>query len=134
MTYVGSASLIENRIDLCVPKPFQQMVVDAPDAGMRELLKDYVLNKQFRRDIYIKGPQQLSPREQRARLNATMFAPAGTGSEFSPKFQLPVGEVSLKPETIPAFTSALTTKPSSGADIIAAAEAAGVREGEAIMI
>lgn len=43
---------------------FDRRVSAAPDVTMRELLKDYATNKQFRRDIYVKGPQLLPQREQ----------------------------------------------------------------------
>jgi SAM-dependent methyltransferase len=133
LTYVGSASLIENRIDLCVPKDLQEIVRNAPDAAMRELLKDYVINKQFRRDVYIKGPQQLSPRDQRQRFAETVFANVWTNKDFPEKFQLPIGEVAPKKETFAALFSAVGTA-CTGGDLLTAGQKAGLREPDTMLL
>jgi SAM-dependent methyltransferase len=133
-TYIGSASLIENRIDLCVPKDLQQTVRNAPDAGMRELLKDFIVNKQFRRDMYVKGPQQLSQREQRQRFTEIAFAITQMNKEVPEKFQLPIGEISPKKETIAALFEALGSKVMTGGEILAAGEKAGLREPDTMLM
>jgi SAM-dependent methyltransferase len=134
MTYVGSASLVENRLDLCVPQHFQALLNDAPDVGLRELMKDYIVNKQFRRDIYVKGPQRLSAGQQRDRINATVFAPAGIASESIGKFALPVGEITLKPEGVAALTLVVAAQPARGAELMAAAKQAGLSKDEALLV
>ncbi|MBR0704808.1 methyltransferase regulatory domain-containing protein [Bradyrhizobium diazoefficiens] len=134
LTFVGSASLIENRIDMCAPKSLQPAIMKAPDVSMRELLKDYAVNKQFRRDIYIKGPQRLTPRVQSDRLKAMAFARAQTKYEPIEKFILPVGELSLNPKSFDALTFVLAEKPATGAQILASASNAGVSEEEALIV
>ena len=134
LTFIGSASLIENRIDLCVPKDLQESVREAPDVGMRELLKDYVVNKQFRRDVYIKGPQQLSPRDQRQRFAEIAFATAWMNKEFPEKFQLPIGELAPKKETYSALLAAVSGKVCTGGELLATAEKAGLREPDTMLL
>jgi SAM-dependent methyltransferase len=134
LTYVGSASLIENRIDLCVPKDLQGIVGNAPDIGMRELLKDYVANKQFRRDVCVKGPQQLSQRDQRQRFAELAFADTTTGKELPEKFQLPIGEIALKKETVAALLSAIGGKVCTGSELLAAGARAGLREPDTMLM
>jgi SAM-dependent methyltransferase len=134
LTYVGSASLIENQIDLCVPKGLQEIVRNAPDAGMRELLKDYVVNKQFRRDIYIKGPQQLSQRDQRQRFAEIAFANVWTNKNFPEKFQLPIGEIAPKKETYTTLLSAIIGKVCSGGELLALGDKAGLREPDTMLL
>lgn len=127
LTYVGSASLIENLIDLCVPKALQPMVNAAPDTAMRELLKDYIVNKQFRRDIYVKGPQVLAQRDQRRKFSELVFANTLMSAEMPGKFQVPVGEISPKKEAIDALLEVTSSGPATGAQILAAGEKAGLR-------
>jgi SAM-dependent methyltransferase len=134
LTFIGSASLIENRIDLCVPKDLQESVREAPDVGMRELLKDYVVNKQFRRDVYIKGPQQLSPRDQRQRFAEIAFATAWMNKDFPEKFQLPIGELAPKKETYTALLAAVSGKVCTGGELLATAEKAGLREPDTMLL
>jgi hypothetical protein len=134
LTYVGSASLPENRLDLCIPKHLRSLVQEAPDTAMRELLKDYIVNKQFRRDIYVKGPQSLSPREQLARFRKTLFAPGGADTSGMGKFQLPVGEITIKTADIQALMSRMIGQPAEGADLIATLEQFGYKASEAVLI
>jgi SAM-dependent methyltransferase len=132
-TYIGSASLAENRIELSVPRDLIPLVRDAPDAGMRELLKDYAANKQFRRDIYVKGVQQLTPREQRRRISETYFVRISSAAKLVEKFQLPIGELKPKPQVLAALESAFSAEPRSGQDIAAALAAEGVKEPDAML-
>lgn len=134
LTYIGSASLAENRIELCVPKDLQEIVRNAPDAGMRELLKDYVANKQFRRDVYVKGPQQLSQRDQRQRFAEIAFANAWMSNDFPEKFQLPIGDIAPKKETYSALLSATVGKVLTGAELLTVGEKAGLREPDAMLL
>lgn len=47
--------------------------LDSPT--LRETVRDYLCNRQFRRDLYVKGPVRLSGSEQRERLLEFAFAP-----------------------------------------------------------
>jgi SAM-dependent methyltransferase len=133
LTYVGSASLPENRTDLCVPLHFRSLIAESPDVAIRELLKDYVVNKQFRRDIYIKGPQALSSREQLQRFKKMTFAPGGAEGTIE-KIQLPAGEAAIKSADMKILASLMSEGPTTGADMMAAAEKLGYKTSEAIMI
>lgn len=132
-TYVGSASIAENRPDLCVSRDLLPLVREAPDIAMHELLKDYAINKQFRRDLYIKGPQRLNPREHRQQLGALMFAPTNMNDAVPEKFQLPIGELKPKPEIMTKLMAGIGSKPLSGDDIIAAGIKADLKEPDAIL-
>jgi SAM-dependent methyltransferase len=134
LTYIGSANLVENRIDLCVPKDLQDVVRNAPDVAMRELLKDYVVNKQFRRDLYVKGPQQLSARDQRRRFVELGFIGAWMSKDFPEKFQLPIGEIAPKKESYTTLLSAIGSKVCSGGELLAAGEKAGLREPDTMLL
>jgi len=134
LTYVGSASLLENRTDLCVPKDLLGVVRDAPDAGMRELLKDYIVNKQFRRDVYVKGPQQLSVRDQRQRISELIFSRTLMSKTLPEKFALPIGEIVPKPGTISALLNSVGERPTSGADLLASGQRAGILDSDTVLI
>ncbi|MGI8526482.1 MAG: class I SAM-dependent methyltransferase [Pseudolabrys sp.] len=134
LTYVGSATLLENRLDLCVPKDLQPIVAAAPDVAMREMLKDFVINKQFRRDIYVKGPQTMSARDQRQGFDKLVFAATGQSKDLPEKFPMPIGEVTPKKETLAALTATMAEKPATGAELIAAGAKAGIREGDVILL
>jgi SAM-dependent methyltransferase len=131
--YIGSASIAENRPDLCVSRDLLPLVRNAPDVAMHELLKDYAINKQFRRDLYVKGPQRLNPREHRQQLGALMFAPTQMSDAVPEKFQLPIGELKPKPELMTKLMENIGQKPLSGEQIIEAGIKADLKEPDAIL-
>lgn len=132
-TYVGSASIAENRPDLSAPRDLIPLIRNAPDIGMQELLKDYAVNKQFRRDIYVKGPQRLNAREQRQKLGEMIFIKTQMSDSVPDKFQLPIGELKPKPEMMTELMKGISTAPMSGEEVLAAATKAGLKEADAIL-
>jgi hypothetical protein len=125
LTYIGSATIGENRLDLCVPKGLHQLVRSAPDVALRELYKDYVLNKQFRRDIYLKGPIALSGREQRQRLDGTSFVYTFGRDEMPEKWQVPIGEFTPNPKIAEEVAIRLRKGSATGAELIEIAKRLG---------
>jgi trans-aconitate methyltransferase len=134
LTYVGSATLPENQLDLCVPTDLQPVVQASSDVGMRELLKDYVINKSFRRDIYVKGPQLLPQREQRQRFVELVFKSNYMNKDLLQKIAVPIGEFTPNHKAIAALLDAMGKTAVSGGDLIAAGEKAGLREAETILL
>jgi SAM-dependent methyltransferase len=132
-TYVGSASIAENRPDLSAPRDLIPLIRNAPDIGMQELLKDYAINKQFRRDIFVKGPQRLNAREQRQKLSEMVFVKAQMSDSVPEKFQLPIGELKPKPESMAALMKGIGSNAITGEEIIAAGMKAGLKEPDAIL-
>src|SRR5690606_31572250 len=92
LTYVGSATIGENRDMFSVPKEMLPMVKAAPDLALREQLKDYAINKQFRRDVYVKGPIQLSPAQQRQKWAGLGFQRMSARTDYPETWRIPAGE------------------------------------------
>jgi SAM-dependent methyltransferase len=132
-TYVGSASIAENRPDLSAPRDLIPLIRNAPDIGMQELLKDYAINKQFRRDLYVKGPQRLNAREQRQKLGEMIFVKTQMSDTVPEKFQLPIGELKPKPEIMTELMKGIGAKPMTGEEVLGAALKAGLKEADAIL-
>lgn len=125
LTFVGSATIAENRLALCVPKKLLELVQSAPDLALRELLKDFAVNKQFRRDVYVKGPIRLSNDEAGRRFRELTFALTGRSSELPKSWRIPSGEANLKVAPVEAVVSSLADGPATAAKIIAACVEAG---------
>ncbi len=134
LTYIGSANLLENRLDLSVPNALRAIVRAAPDDAMRELLKDYIVNKQFRRDLYIKGPQTLALREKRQRFNDTPFAKTLMTKNVPETFQLPIGEATPKKENLAAIMSALDDEVRTGGELIDFGKKEGMSDAEVVLL
>jgi SAM-dependent methyltransferase len=60
LQYAASATLTEN-IDQCaVPKDVLPLLSQMADPALRETLRDFAANKQFRRDIYLRGDARIA--------------------------------------------------------------------------
>ncbi|MBO4400439.1 MAG: class I SAM-dependent methyltransferase [Selenomonadaceae bacterium] len=66
--------------------------IEAP--VMREQVKDYFINRQFRKDIFIRGARRISAYERITRLMNTNYVLMST-DPLPEKFQVAVGEISL---------------------------------------
>ena len=63
---------------------------------LREQTRDYFVNQQFRKDIYVRGATRLSPLDQRERLLNSRFALIQTPELIPLKISRPVGEIGLQ--------------------------------------
>jgi SAM-dependent methyltransferase len=119
LTFVGSAGVAENRLILCVPKDLMELVQSAPDLALRELLKDFAINKQFRRDVYAKGRLRLTGQDLRGRADEMAFALTVVPKELPEKWPIPSGGVIVKPQVVEAIVSRLQQGPARGAELLA---------------
>jgi len=127
LAYIGSASVAENRLELSVPTGLQELVRTAPDLKMSELLRDYVINKHFRRDVYVKGPLELSLQQRRERLEAMMFTLINMGAEVPETLPVPAGQVTPVREGMDAILQGLADGPAKATDLIEAGKEAGIQ-------
>jgi hypothetical protein len=64
LAYAGSATLTEN-IDQCaVPMETLPLLSQIADPAVRETVRDFAANKQFRRDVYVRGGSPLMYEER----------------------------------------------------------------------
>ncbi|MBX3501690.1 MAG: methyltransferase regulatory domain-containing protein [Alphaproteobacteria bacterium] len=128
LRYVASAAVGENRVELCVPKDLRDTVSAAPDAAMRELLKDFIAGKEFRRDVYVKAPQALTPQQQRQRLRDWPFALMPHVVEMPTSLKTPLGEIRPPGRVLDAMCRCVEGKVVHGATLIDAATNLGLKE------
>ncbi|MBK5937141.1 class I SAM-dependent methyltransferase [Halorhodospira halophila] len=93
LDYVGSADLVENYDALSLPEPARAALEDVADPHYRELLRDYAVNRVFRRDVFIKGSRRGTPAQQDAAVLQTAVAPLLTRAEMTPVFHTHLGEL-----------------------------------------
>jgi len=87
LTYVGSATPIENIDGLSIPGHILPLVSSQQDQALRETLKDIARNQALRRDLYMRSPRRFSIQEHLQRLRRRSFqalpgAPAAGGLKF----------------------------------------------------
>jgi hypothetical protein len=66
LTYVGSAALLEQVDSINLTPEQQQILAEISDLVVRETVRDFIVNQQFRRDVFVKGAVPLSQMQSEA--------------------------------------------------------------------
>jgi SAM-dependent methyltransferase len=106
LTYVGSATLAENHLDLMVDDKTAEKIEARPTARMRQLLLDFAINQRFRRDVFVRGHQKLQGTIQREILTRIPFAALRPDSDFTPKVRIGRGEIAFHEQLFPILKDA----------------------------
>jgi SAM-dependent methyltransferase len=115
--YACSATITENIDNFCIPEPLRALAAGAPDSAARETLKDYAINKSFRRDIYLRGASLLASMEQLERMRTTRYVLLVPPAAVSLKVMIPLGNAQLQPEVYNPIIEALRDGPKTVHDL-----------------
>ena len=121
LTYAGSASIIEQFDDVVAKPEALALYKDINDRVLRETVKDFVLNQQFRRDIYVRGAPRLDVRAQIAAAMKTRLVLRVPRAQCSETVKVPVGTINLAPAYM-KMLDFLADGPQSLRDILAKSE------------
>lgn len=77
---------------------------------MREQARDYFVNKQFRKDLYMRGARRLPASEQREKMLKTRFVMLQVADSISSTIKGPAGEATLQAEIYGPVLEALSAK------------------------
>jgi len=64
VSYACSAHYIDLLDDMNLTKEQKQLLDEVKDSGFRQSLRDFMVNQQFRRDYWVRGPRRLTALEQ----------------------------------------------------------------------
>lgn len=88
--------------------PAQREVMNSMPAGvLRETVRDYLINQQFRRDLFTRGARRLAPLERIERLNAMRLTLLGPAEDMPFEVDAGLGKIGLKPEVYKPVIDAL---------------------------
>ncbi|MBU0795964.1 MAG: class I SAM-dependent methyltransferase [Alphaproteobacteria bacterium] len=99
LDYATSAHIFDHADEVNLSPDAQAMVRETGHEILRETLRDYFVNRYFRRDIFQRGRRRLSALEQNSLLQATRFGLQIPPADVSMTITCAVGEVGLQ-ETI----------------------------------
>lgn len=85
--------------------------LEGMDLALRETTHDFILNRRFRRDVFVRGARRLSPAEREARLLDLGFVLTRPAGVFAPKVQTPYGSVTLDDSALRPLLRALEAAP-----------------------
>ena len=95
LTFAASASILENLHGISTPASAHELLQSITDPIMRETTRDYFVNQQFRRDIFVKGGRGMAVYDLHRRIEATKFMLIGDPNKCPEKVQGQIGEISL---------------------------------------
>lgn len=98
LTYACQGQLLSH-LDFLELGPEQLQYLQGIESPvLRETVRDYLCNRQFRRDLYVKGPARLSSAEHREQLMGFAFALRVPAHSISLTVSGPLGKADLEPE------------------------------------
>ncbi len=113
LSYACAAGALE-QMDGFNLTPAQRELINTYPAGvLRETVRDYLLNQQFRRDLYTRGARRLSPLERVERLHQVRVALTVPAEQIRYEVEAQLGKVTLKKEVYEPIVEALAADGSS---------------------
>ena len=119
LSYVGSAALLEQVDAVNLTTEQQQLLAGIGDVAHRETIKDYMVNQQFRRDVFVKGPVTLSPRTGQEAWLGQRFALSTLRADIELKVTGSLGEATLQPEVYSPLLDKLADGPKTVREMVA---------------
>jgi SAM-dependent methyltransferase len=126
LSFTGSASIAENFEQFNLKPALAKIVASAPDRSVAETIKDFALNKMFRKDVFTRGAPRGTQGELVAILGRTRFALAKPRATCSLNAAMPAGEISLQAEAYAPVLDALARAPMTFEELANAPEAAAL--------
>jgi hypothetical protein len=96
LNFICSAHFLDHVDAINLSAAAQMQLAMISDPMFREVVRDFFLNTQFRRDIFARGQLTLTTQEQVQQLQNTRFALLVATDNLNFKHQFPMGEVQLQ--------------------------------------
>src|SRR5262249_28004125 len=113
LTYVGSAHLTDRVDRVNFTEEQQGFLAQLADPLLNETTRDMIVNRQFRRDIFIKGAAPLTASAARERWLDTRFALTTPAAEIDLTFETALGKLQVRPDMYKPIIEILDRAPLS---------------------
>lgn len=110
LSFAASAHLLEHVDALYLTADQQKLMQGISHPVLRESIRDYLVNQQFRRDLWVKGLQRMSPADHSAMATAQGYALLTVPEGVSFKMKAGVGEIQLQEAVYKPVVEALATQ------------------------
>ena len=110
LNFIGSAHLIDHVDAVNLSAVAQAQLTQISDPLFREVVRDFFLNTQFRRDIFGRGKLSLTAQEQLQEIQGTRFALVIAPANIKFEHQFILGEVKLQEEIYGPICTTLATE------------------------
>jgi hypothetical protein len=96
LSFVASASPLDHVDSVNLSPEARKLLAEIRHPILKQSVRDYFVNQQFRRDIFMKGPQRLTLREQHELLSAESFVLTTDRENVPQKVTGALGEATLQ--------------------------------------
>jgi SAM-dependent methyltransferase len=131
LTFAAPSVLSEQMDAFLLAPPARELLKEVTDPVARETIRDYFLNTQFRRDLFVRGARQLSEAERNERLLQMPLVLTRPPPQYPFKVSVPVGEVTINANPAKAVFDALAEGPRMLGDILKDSAVTGGDGGDA---
>ena len=123
--FLGSANLLDEISEVNLTPDQTALLEGIADPALRETVRDYIVNQQFRRDVFIKGRVDMTSWEVQHRWLDARFALSVLRSEIPMKVNGALGEATLHAEVYDPILDGLAGGPRSLRELMTDARMAG---------
>lgn len=113
LSYLSTANIGDLYLTGLLPPKFKEILAEATDPVVREVMLDVLINQNFRKDVFVRGAATQWVGRQRETLRQTRFAARRQVEPADLKFRLSIGEISGKEEVYRPLLDALAHGPKS---------------------
>jgi SAM-dependent methyltransferase len=126
LSFVGSAQLLDHIDVINLTPEEQQILAEIGDPILLETVRDFMVNKQFRCDVFVKGAVALSPDEAQTIWYDRRFALSTNRADVPFVLKVPRGEANLPTEVYQPILTALSDGPRTVRQLVEDEQLAGV--------
>lgn len=98
IAFAGSLNPIEQQDSLNLTAEQVALLADITDTVLKETTRDFIINQQFRRDLWVKGPRRLPPLELGETHRQLRYILVSDPADVSDKIQGRQGEAVMNPQ------------------------------------
>lgn len=117
LTFGASANILDNLEAISVPSAASEILSGIADPILRETTRDYFVNQQFRRDIFVKGPRAIPDFEMARVVDASAFVALGHADKRPTKVATSSGEADLIADVYQPVVDVLTSSKDGAATV-----------------
>jgi SAM-dependent methyltransferase len=107
VSFAASATVLETVDGINLTGDQLKVLGEIGQSVMRETVRDYFVNQQFRRDLFTRGARRLSVTEQAERLGNLAFVLTNSVNALPKTITTALGQLQLKPEIYEPIATAL---------------------------
>ncbi len=118
LSHAGSADPLDLFPELMMTEAQKEKLALAETPALRETLRDYIMPRTFRKDIFVRGLRRIDVRRVRALTLQTRLALVAPRPSISLSFRMPVGQVTITPDVYNPILDALAERPHTVAELL----------------